>query len=313
MRDALRGLLVVAAVALGALAGAAAMPVLFRTLPHDLRRIPTVVDALRTRQPEIVVFGDSRAEAAVDAAQLSRELPGRPLAFNLATPDGTLGQTLLLAGALPQSVRRVVQFVTPEMLSREDEPEEVVHALALSGLPIDFRPLERCGVGSGPPNGWRARFASRWVVRQAADQLVRGVIRPELRLETERTSLEFPSIYATRVSGARFDAEVALLRESRYRGARPGQLCILATLAQRLRAGNRTLLLVLPPRHAGWSGPDEERFIEEVHRLSRVHSIPMIDLGRAVPPGLFADPRHVRHDGARLATSALARRMEALR
>src|SRR5581483_6196086 len=109
-----RALASAAAVIAGVLLASWMMQAAATSVPNDLRRNGTVLRALASGHPEIVIFGDSRAEAGVDARQLTRQLSRSPLAYNLATHSQTLAQSFLFQQGLPSSVRVVVQFVTPE-------------------------------------------------------------------------------------------------------------------------------------------------------------------------------------------------------
>jgi hypothetical protein len=105
---------------LGVAAGLALLLPIFKKVPNDLSRIETVLTALRSAPPPtIVIFGDSRAESSIDAGQLSRELPGEPLAYNLGWHAQRFDHSFILLEELPATVKVVIEMISLEDLAQE--------------------------------------------------------------------------------------------------------------------------------------------------------------------------------------------------
>jgi hypothetical protein len=149
------------------LAGAA---LAYLSLPFVLQahagtaRLQTILDACRSRQPRIVILGNSAGMFGVDARQLS------PHALNFCTPAQTLGESLLLERELPASTELVVQIVTFWQLEEESEPDE---------LPV----------------------RDRRNVRAALESLARDVLRPDPDRDRLTYDLYFPAPLHPRRSG----------------------------------------------------------------------------------------------------------------
>ncbi len=298
-------LAIVAAIALGVALACAAMPFVYRNVPSDLARVGTIARALRDERPRVVVLGDSRAEAAVDARLLGEG------AMNFAAADQSLAEMLVLAERLPSSVEVVLVFVTPEDLGSSwigsPESGNALWMHGLRGSPATRGVYERCFGATLHANGeLRERFAARWTLRQALESALRTRIRRSLLLERERNDLYFPSIYAETLSEARLKLDV---EETRGRavggGMQDGKVCALNALAAVTQRGGRRLVLVIPPIHPGALPPGYDPWRRKLASFAREQRIALSDQTDAVPAEAFADARHLSHAGARAFTPML--------
>lgn len=313
-RPALRAALLIAAMSLGVAAALVSLPRIFPMIPNDLSRIGTVRRALRSGRPQIVIFGDSRAEAAVDAAQLRRQLPGQPLAYNLAWHAQDLGQSFLLYDELPRSTSVVVQVVSLEDLGSPGTSDpRVYRAMRAYGFHprreiIDQlqQDLGASAIAALRESDLHRRLTSRWVLPHLFDTVPRLMLRRDLRLERERTDLFFPNAYTTRVDEARF---VEIKRIFQY-NVEPAAICepkqrLLRSIVSLTRAHRLRVVLLLPPVHPAATSADRPRRLTELRAFCASVGLEVLDVS-AAEDSEFVDPVHVSENGARRATSLLA-------
>jgi len=313
----LRALALLLAILLGVAAGVLAIPFAFRHIPNDLSRIATVYAALRG-QPAIVVFGDSRTEASVDAAQLSAELPGRPLAYSAAWHGQKFSQAFAIARRVPASVRIVVVSVSLQDLASPTPGEpriwEAMRAYGWDPDPATLKTMREAFGGAVPAEITRSRVgaivAARWGVRQLADTGLRALIRRDLRLDRERNDLFFPTAYTQRVAPAAFEG---MLRVERTIIVGPtisdAKKHLLASLAGIARERHQQLVLLIPAAHSRMMIVDHERRMAELRAFAAQHGFGVIDASRWVADDDFIDPLHPSVNGARTFTSRLAAAM----
>jgi hypothetical protein len=297
-----------------AAAGAAALlPFLFRLVPNDFSRIATVLNAL-PEAPPVVIFGDSRAEAAVDARRLSNGLPGRPVAWNLSWHAQRFDHAALLYSQLDRKPRTVLQFVTLQDLASDDPSEpRVGEAMRQYG----FEPREadvammRAAFGARTPS-WltesRLTIAlhARWGVRQLPDVVLRQMIRRDLALEHERRDLYFPSPYTRRLGAAEFARLFAVVNTQLPQAAISGSRASLTTSLAR----DQRMILILPPGHSRTILPDHDRRVDDLRRFGASIGVGVLDASRWIPDDQFIDPLHVSTSGARIFTDRLALEMK---
>lgn len=299
--------------ALGALAAAALLPRLFRAVPNDLSRVATVLDALQRKAPvpAIAVFGDSRVEAAVDARQLTRELSGHPLAWNLAWHSQRFATSFALHQEVQPAVTTVVYGVSLyDLGSAFRDENRMYEAMRAYGYTPNASTLaafrSAFGAGQVPPpleaNRWRAVLASRWGLRHFADTGIRHLVRRDLAMERERTDLFFPNEYSRRVDERIFAtfAQTTLIFEGP--AVHPAKERLLAQLG----GASQRIVLFLVPMHPLGMLRDHDRRVAELHAVARHYGIEVIDGSRWLEDASFVDPAHPSVAGAAIATSRLA-------
>ncbi|HEX7705153.1 MAG TPA: hypothetical protein VF701_01720 [Thermoanaerobaculia bacterium] len=235
-------------------------------------------------------------------------------ALNLAAPDQTLPEILLLSGSLPPSTSTVVVFITPEEAGSDlPLPRLAANAAWMFGLRPSPRAIDsvtKC-TGAAP---FRPRIneaiEARWVLRQALDTRLRDMIRPSLQIQRQRESLEFPSLYQFPLASPRLEADLVRIRNLEIRPLHPTRGCILSTLHHELTARNARLVLVIPPIHPAAIPRGYDAFTTTVNAFSRASSIDLLDLTNALPSRAFADARHLTWDGAEAFTSLLRQQMD---
>jgi hypothetical protein len=269
-----RSIPAVAALLVGLVLAYLATPWIYRHVPSDLSPSLFVVETLHTKRPRLVVFGDSRGQADIDARLLG--------GVNLSTPEQSLAQMVLLADALPSSVERVIVVIPPE---DDGRPLALMsdNALWMSGLRPSARAKEivtRCtGFAPFARNELEQRFAARWVLRQGLETVLRNRVRPTSQ------------IYATRVTPSRFAEEAAAARAYEPQ-VTPEVRCLLAALAK------SNVTFIVPPIHPVAATRGYLAYASSAN-------VPIVDLSRAMPDDAFADPRHLTHAGARAFTTRL--------
>jgi hypothetical protein len=304
------------------------MPWVFRNTPTDISRIGALLEALRDPRadPRILVFGNSVIMAGIDGGQLRDELPGRPLAWNLASSGQTLVQSVLLAQEAPASVRIVLY--TLQLRSGVDETPlstQVYNTFYMFGFRPSRQTLETIGRVHGTAMGSvLARshvaqlFEARWAVRQFADTQLRILLRRDLALATAATDLLHPQPYLAPFAPALVERMVAVHRaalEEHPPTLPPADRELVAVLAAEAAARGRRSVFLLPPVHPAIRAPHRAAFdravAEVVDFLAEQPGALAIDATAALPAADFFDDEHPTDSGARVLTHLVAQRIAA--
>jgi hypothetical protein len=273
--------------------------------------------AARSHYPgEVVLLGDSTCLVGVDAASLSRELPGQPPALNLslfiwlALKD--YGEVLAdFASANPGQVRTVVLLLTPEKLGADIRPteEELWHNVRreVQGLSTPIVPSatlrDRLGFG-----GLRENLLSHVLATPLRGKgpgvafygFCSGV--DAYMTAHDGSYLEFGSLARPRKIPQRKWAFVADLEvESRaFRSRVPPGAKFFAGLT---------------PIAESYCSPDERvQRLDMLHRWNRwIQADALLtNLPPSLPDVLFAGQGHLNEAGQKRFTSALARQLSQL-
>ena len=312
-----RASVLVVALGVGAASGLFLLLPAFKAVPNDLSRIATVLDALRhAPPPAIVVFGDSQTESAVDAAQLTRELPGRPLAYNLAWHSQRLDHAFLLHEELPASVKMIIQVLgLPDLADQPAGDSRIYRAMRAYGSTPSARSLAVLERAFGPDvsrpfrvTPIRVRWEARWGVQHVFDTGLRYLARHDLMFERERYDLFFPTAYTTRLDAARFDRifETAGTRSVPGPAVSHGKALLIHELGLMGRRRSARIVLVLPAAPPRVTLPDHDRRVRDVVDLARAEGVEVVDLARLLPDEDFVDNVHTTAAGARKFTAAIA-------
>ncbi len=268
--------------------------------------------------PALVVFGDSRAEAAVDTRQLSAALSRVPLAYNLSWHAQGLDHAILLYQRLARETGTVIQFVSlPDLASEKPCDPRIGVAMRIYGwtpAQSDVVMMQRA-FGDLTPEYMTAshlRIASqaRWGLRQFADVSLRQKLRRDLLPDRERSDLFFPSPYETRLNGSSFSkvlATVAILPPHRTLSRSR------ARLLEHIAEQPRRIIILLPPLHHALLLEDHDRRVAALRAFANQIGLQVIDGSRWVADDDFADPLHVNVAGARVFTAKLAATLEGRR
>jgi hypothetical protein len=319
-------LVLIASLLAGVATAFALMPTVFRNAPTDLSRIGVLLDALRdpAERPEVVVFGNSVMMSGIDAAQLGDELPGRPLAWNLASTGQTLVESALLAQELRESARIVI-YTTQLRPNADGIPlnpqkgnsyylygfrpnDELLQALSrIYGAGV-MKPLTRSHLAQ--------LFEARWVVRQLLDTQMRLLLRSDLMLGRAETDLFHPQSYSVPIAPEKLkrflDIQMsALSKGSAAVSERDRELA--RTLAKWASRAGRISIFVIPPVHPTLLAAHGSAFAHAVEEFSlALGDSPdtiVIDATAALESSHFIDEHHPNDAGARILTTLVARRI----
>lgn len=302
----------------GAALGIAVMPSLFAILPNDLERYRTILHALATTNPRIVVFGDSRGAAGIDCRQLTSEIEGHPLALNLSAHGVGLPDVLLLMQEVPASARLVVVVMGRDRFAVNQFPDLSYNVLFMYGYRPDADTRRDIGDAFGAEEGRRIDrppiaeiLASRWTVRQAADMLVRDAMRGRKARLSERDDLFLPIIYERRLDRRRFAAALSLLRRESITHASMDSTSqiLLRRIARTAARKHQRVLLVLAPADPGAL---DRQPLSPFSDPKSIANVSVLDATSLLGDTDFADPLHPTPAGARKLTSFVARGIEAL-
>lgn len=315
-------LLLIGCVIAGALSGISAMPVIFRFARTEASRIETVMNALlRSPAPPIVVTGDSVVMYGVDGRLLGHDLGlGQPV-WNLGTPGQELAEVLMVADALPASVKTLVVGLTSESLDIDpvDVDADLYSTYVMSGyrasadaMAIALRMTSRELLAKFREPWWRIVVRSRWVMRASVDLFLRAHVRRDLNIDLAQTELYQP------VTGARvMEPEVKRqfldgLEQRQNFAPRADRTAVLLRINDLLARRGQSLIVVLVPDHPRLRAISDPHFYEQRERwLMRMRRDGLIveDFHDLLGAEEFFDHVHPSVAGARRLTQTLAVRL----
>lgn len=331
-----RLLLLIGALLLGVASAAVAIPPVFRATPTDVSRIGTLLTALRdpAARPEVVVFGNSVLMSAVDGRQLTDSLPGRPLAYNLASTGQSMVESYLLYQELPDSVRDVVQLAS--VLVADDAKvldRQKYNTFYMNGFRPTAQTRQRLDGIFGAEvtdqldsTGLSQSFLARWAIRQLVDTQLRVVLRRDLTLASAERDLYHPQryndsdsatrAYADSVRQQRVDRGIAAIL--RRLGSPPKlrvherQRRLIAQMIANARADGARLTLLLPPIHPKLRAAlntSLPRAIASFSEEVRSAGADVFDASLLLEDEHFVDSIHPNNAGAAVVTRALAEQL----
>jgi hypothetical protein len=163
------------------------------------------------------------------------------------------------------------------------------------------------------------RFESRWVVRQMADRLMRGVLRDDLELDRATNDLLFPNSGAQRLPDRLFERalEQNFGKTASIFYAKPPKMDFLAEMRQRAIDQGKQIIFVLMPVHpAQHEYRGEQYFVDARQRFAEFsadNNVVVLDAMDVIPGELYVDAVHPGIDGAELFSGWLARELNRLR
>jgi hypothetical protein len=318
--------LLLLSVLLGAAAAALAMPAIFRATPTDISRIGVLLAALRdpAAAPQVVVFGNSMIMSGVDGRQLAAELPGQPLAWNLASSGQSLAESFLFYQQLPQRLRYVVQQVQVGVVEQERPLEaQKYNTFYMNGFRPQPATRAALDASFGAPvtglldaSDLSQRFQARWALRQLVDTRLRLLLRRDLSLESAEVDLFHPQRYAKplppRRTQALVEGDVARLRSGTPQISTQ-KLRLLESMQREAAARQARFVALLPPVHPAIREALGPALREPLDAFARAFAgregALVVDLSDALEAQHFIDNVHPTNAGAEIATRLLARRM----
>ena len=305
----------------GAAIGVAIMPWVFPRAHTEMSRTSVLLTALRTDRevPPVVVLGDSAVMAGVDTRQLA-SAHGRLNAWNLGSTGQELSESLLIADALPDSVKTVVIGLHFDKMTKPATamPRNKYVAYVMSG----YRPSPEVVRLSEElqdeelhellaSNRLRVMMWSRWVIRASTDLSVRRSIREDMDLTRAETDLYHPSPYTRAVDSVALDHLMRTFdARSNHFKTQSDAVTLLRGIHDILsRRGKRVVFVVLP-EHPRRRAMTTASFYADAHQWvtnMRGEGIDIIDLHEALDAGDFIDHIHPADRGAARLTSLISR------
>ena len=321
-----------AAVAAGALFAWFVAPALFGLFPTDVTRTQVILEALEAAReapaegPELIIFGSSVAMASVDMEQMYAALDQPLQGWNLSSTGQSPLESYLYYQELPASVKLIVQTLSVPTLNHGDMlDEQKYNAFYMYGYRPDARTAESMSRILGAQmaalfakSDYAQRFESRWVVRQAADRFMRGLLRKDLSIERAMRDLKFPNSGAQEVSVQAIRAEFARTKRtepSTFAGNAP-KLTFLSEMAERARAHGSDIVFVLLPMHPEDYNYRGQQYFADARRqlaeFAQANNITLLDGIDVVPADNYADMVHPSENGAVVFSAWLADELNAL-
>lgn len=323
-----RLLVLLGALLFGVAVAMAAMPTLFRATPTDLSRLGVLLAALADPdlEPEVAVLGNSVLMSGVDGRQLAEELPGRPVAINLASTGQSLVESYLLQQELPSGVRAVVQLVTASANAGKPPLEaQKYNTFYMYG----FRPTQRTRETLGrifdstvvenlDASGFSQRFRARWALRQFVDTQLRGLLRRDLSLASADQDLFHPQRYTRPIDDYRLErvlgASLGALAAGVPEISSADRELVKAMVADAAERG-ASFTILFPPLHPRILSAEGDRLaaaLDDFRRaMPKVPNLSMLDASRVLEDRHFIDDRHPTDEGAAIVTRLLAKHLAA--
>jgi len=302
------------------------LPSLFAFLPNELARTKHLLKAVRGATeplPKIVVLGNSIAMNGVDAKQLSNDLAGLPVVWNLSSTGQLLIESTLIADELPETVSAVLLTVFTNDLVKE--ASGVPKSKLIAYLQYGYQPskstrnaLEKFGspevVDLLEKSKWQISLDSRWAIRSAIDISCRSLLRRDLNLSNAETSLFYPTPFTKQQSTDAIESVIA--RNFPQLTAKQGRLSetytqLLEALSAQLAERKIAFYIAVLPEHSLLRKCKEEGFyeglLEDLNQLSERTHVPVFSFISLLEDSQFIDHIHPNPEGAKILTSALAR------
>lgn len=323
-RETRVALLLIGCVIAGALSGVSAMPVVFRFARTEASRIETVMRALlRSPAPPVVVTGDSVVMYGIDGRLLSQELGlGQPV-WNLGTPGQDLAEVLIVADALPASVKTLVVGLTSESLDIQpvDFDADLYSSYVMSGyrpsadaMAIASRMSGRGLLAKFKEPWWRNVIRSRWVLRASVDHFLRVHVRRDLTIDFAQTELDQPVTGARVMEPDEKRRSLEGLRSRKRFAPTADRSAVLLRINELLARRGQRLIVVLVPDHPRLRARSDPHFYEQRERwLMRMRREGLVveDFHDLLSEEELFDHVHPTVAGARRLTQALAQRLAA--
>lgn len=178
----------------------ALQPKLIKFLPNDFKRHTVISEALNNTsiQPELIVFGDSRAMFGINTRFLEEKLIDSPKSINLSSVGQNLQESVYLFPNLPSSVRKVIHCV--DFTTFANSVVTINDAKALSLLLNGFELTNELESLIEPhPYFYRNNFInlydSRTFLRSSIHVKLRAMLDKEEFITENYYNLQHPYIY----------------------------------------------------------------------------------------------------------------------
>ncbi|MEC9376069.1 MAG: hypothetical protein VYA80_06820 [Pseudomonadota bacterium] len=296
----------------------------FKKAPNDLLRTNVLLEALEDEElnPQFVVMGSSVVMSGVDTRRITSKLPGKPLGLNLATTGQNPADSYLYYQNLPKSVGLILQFTTPRFAIGKNAIElQKYNAMYMYGYrPNDNTESTLINIfGERVENifsmsNLEQRFQSRWVVRQAADNIVRNLVRDDLNFNSYTFDLYFPNNGANRLSALEMQRSLSRRYIAEHRHDYPATeekaLFFKNAGNQASKLGKKFALIINPihPEVHRIYGDDWYRLVRKYFNLIEESSdFYVIDASDAIGEEYFVDALHISKSGAEVLSDFLVK------
>lgn len=305
-------------------------PMAYRYAGFELNRMYYIYENLHStsqKLPEIVVLGDSVTMNGVDCRQLTEELKGHPVAWNLASSGLLVPEAMMIIEELPSSVKTIIFGVMLDMavkpppeftfdrisaykLSGFKVTDEMANVLAENGLKKTAIDMKR--------SYWVNIFEARTAILDSINTYCRQWLRKDLTLETALKDVFYPRTYAAHIP----KDVLMMLADKNYMHwtsqmgrIDPANLKLYCFLGQMAREkGCRFIMLIMPerPLRKEWNEPDFYKNVNlSIKDFTAQTGFEVWDCKDLLPEEYFVDHVHPDPEGAKILTEFVGKKLNA--
>jgi hypothetical protein len=284
---------------------------IYALLPNDYSRIEVLLSTLKDpeKKPAVVVFGDSRSVFGIDAKTISANMPGHPLAFNMASVGQATQEGAHYFSMLPSSVKHVIQCMPYEefMIKDISLSDDKTLAMRMYGYTID-KQTEKI-VDTVNPYFYKNKnyisYQARVVIKSAIHNYVRNVLDDE-KFSDNFHDIYFPNVFTTE-RHPHYPFNNPMLNNDSLHAA--ADMCALIgrlnTYCKSRGIKYHYVLMPLNPDVEVSIPAAHDRYIKEIKE--KLPDLDLIDLSGALDNSEFYDGIHPNKKGAEKLSAIIAR------
>ncbi|MEQ1821054.1 MAG: hypothetical protein ABL949_00940 [Fimbriimonadaceae bacterium] len=303
---------------LGAFIAFAGMPAVFKKVPTDLERTRVLISAVRAIQsgslesPDIVLLGNSVTMNGVDADLVASRMASKPKIYNFSSTGQSVAESFLYFQELPAKTKQVVLVVPTRNLETDGlPPKDVANAFYMNGYRV--KPSTQSVLNSVfsdqaamlQRNDVEQRFASRWVLSQVVDTVVRKKLRKDMETSKSILSLSYPAPYSKKIGSAEFEKLLPSYESKREPGPfKPldQQVVMIRKMGEQLAGSGAKLWVVFAPLNPRRFDALGSKYVESVTTFSQLSPFgpdaKILDLTSLLGADDFIDVVHPTRAGA---------------
>jgi hypothetical protein len=303
---------------LGAFIAFAGMPAVFKKVPTDLERTRVLIKDVRSIQsgalqsPDIVILGNSVTMNGVDADLVAGRIARKPKIYNFSSTGQSVAESFLYFQELSAKTKHVVLVVPTRNLETDGlPPKDVANAFYMNGYRIKpstqsvLNAVFRDEATMLARNDIEQRFASRWVLSQVVDTVVRKKLRKDMETSKSIQSLSYPAPYSKKIGASEFEKLLPSYESERVPGPfhpLEKQVVMIRKMGEQLASNGAKLWVVFAPLNPRRFETLGNKYVESVATYSQFApfgpDVKVLDLTSLLSADDFIDVVHPTRAGA---------------
>ena len=291
-------------------------PAMIRRLPNDFSRHRVIIEALKdtSKQPDILFLGNSLSMFGINASTITASIANKPIVYNLSSVGQSIFEGAYFISSVPKKTKQVFQCLDYLAFTQNSTALQGPKAMSmiLQGYHIDSTTKEILKNTNAyfDTKNWQVALAARGNLRSSLHNYLRKYLDYE-KFDTNFLDLYFPHIYLSE----RHPRYPNISNDINY-DSLPVREVILS-LASRI---NSTLkkrdiqyhIVLMPVNPEIYTLRDSlcRAYMQQIH--AQLPGVDIIDLSKALPPGMFYDAIHANKKGAEVLSQLLADRIKKL-